>query len=146
MSHDINHHIARLKESFLLAAARGGRLQECASLLDLGAEIEWRENNEDTPLIAALRGGHKDCCSLLLAHGANPTGTDRDGNTVMHLIAARNDEGMLSLFAPNAAALSCKTNDSGMTGMYVNEIGLYLHKYILHASWHCSPCLSIPIS
>ena len=112
----INDHIARLKESFLCAAARGGRLEECASLLELGAEIEWRENNDDTPLIAAVRNGHQDVAALLLAHGANPTIRDRDGNSVMHLASSTGDEGMASLFSPNASALCLSTNNDGMTG------------------------------
>mmetsp|Transcript_19653 Transcript_19653/g.36826 ORF Transcript_19653/g.36826 Transcript_19653/m.36826 type:complete len:406 (+) Transcript_19653:1448-2665(+) len=119
MSHnDINHHIARLKESFLCAAARGGRIQECASLLDLGAEIEWRdENNDDTPLISAVRNGHQDVAALLLAHGANPSVRDQDGNTVMHLASSIGDEGMASLLSPNASALSLSTNNDGMTAI-----------------------------
>ncbi|KAL7535400.1 hypothetical protein ACHAXR_006467 [Thalassiosira sp. AJA248-18] len=117
-NNEINHHIDRLKESFLCAAARGGRIQECASLLDLGAEIEWHENNEDTPLLAAVRNGHQDCSALLLAHGANPAVRDSDGNTVMHLAAVTGDEGMASLFSPNAC-MSLRTNNDGMTAIDV---------------------------
>lgn len=117
--HEINHHIDRLKESFLCAAARGGRIQECASLLEFGAEIEWHENNEDTPLLAAVRNGHQDCAALLLAHGASPDHRDRDGNTVIHLAAARGDESMASLFSPNAYELSLSTNNDGMTAIDV---------------------------
>ena len=62
---NINEYIARLKESFLCAAARGGRIQECASLLDLGAEVEWHEIDDDTPLIAAVRNGHQDVAALV---------------------------------------------------------------------------------
>jgi len=103
----------------LCAAARGGRIQECASLLDLGAEIEWRdENNDDTPLISAVRNGHQDVAALLLAHGANPSVRDQDGNTVMHLASSIGDEGMASLLSPNASALSLSTNNDGMTGTF----------------------------
>ena len=135
MSHnEINHHIARLKESFLCAAARGGRIQECASLLDLGAEIEWHEeHNDDTPLIAAVKNGHQDVAALLLAHGANPAIRDRDGNTVMHLASSIGDEGMASLFSPNASALSLSTNNAGMTGtshLALNSYnGIIQHSY-----------------
>ncbi|KAL3783378.1 hypothetical protein HJC23_013423 [Cyclotella cryptica] len=129
---DINHHINRLKESFLCAAARGGRIDECASLLDLGAQTEWppphndrtisnREdiNREDTPLLAAVRNGHKDVAALLLAHGANPQRCSYRGDTVLHLAAASGDEGLASLFAPNAAVLAMCTNREGMTAVDV---------------------------
>jgi ankyrin repeat protein len=66
----ISHHIDRLKESFLCCAAAGGRIQECASLLEFGADVEWREHeSDDNPLLAAVRNGQKDVASLLLAHG-----------------------------------------------------------------------------
>mmetsp|Transcript_5422 Transcript_5422/g.13575 ORF Transcript_5422/g.13575 Transcript_5422/m.13575 type:complete len:372 (+) Transcript_5422:57-1172(+) len=117
--HEINQHIDRLKESFLCAAARGGRIQECASLIEFGAEIEWHENNDDTPLLAAVRNGHQDCAALLLAHGASADHRDRDGNTVIHLAAARGDESMASLFSPNAYELSLSTNNDGMTAIDV---------------------------
>lgn len=116
MSNEINHHIDRFKESFLCAAARGGRIEECASLLEFGADIEWRENNEDNPLLAAVRNGMNDVAALFLAHGANPAVLDQDGNTVMHLAAFIGDEGIASLFSPNASALSLRTNNDGMTG------------------------------
>jgi ankyrin repeat protein len=115
--HEINHHIDRFKESFLCAAARGGRIEECASLISFGANVDWRENgNEDNPLLVAVRNSMQDVAALLLAHGANPTVRDRDGNTVMHLAAANGDECMASLFSPNASDLSLSTNKDGMTG------------------------------
>ena len=39
-----------LKESFLCVAARGGRIQEVASLLCFGADVEVYSNNGDNPL------------------------------------------------------------------------------------------------
>ena len=43
MTEEITCHLERLKESFLWAAAKGGRMQEVASLLDLGAEVDWSQ-------------------------------------------------------------------------------------------------------
>jgi hypothetical protein len=130
---DITHHIDRLKESFLCAAARGGRIVECASLLDLGAEIDWprpskhggtsstchNDESFDTPLLAAVRNGHQDVTALLLAHGADPLRRSHNGDTVLHLAASSGDEGMASLFAPNAAILVAITNQEGMTAVDV---------------------------
>lgn len=121
--HDITHHIDRLKESFLCAAARGGRIDECASLLDLGADLEWPElistdyddHSNDTPLLASVRNGFSDVAALLLAHGADPFRCASNGDNVLHLIAVKGDETLASLFAPNAAALVNITNREGMT-------------------------------
>ena len=38
---EISEHIERLEESSLCAAARGGRTEECAALLEIGAQTEW---------------------------------------------------------------------------------------------------------
>ena len=121
--HDITHHIDRLKESFLCAAARGGRIDECASLLDLGADLEWPElivtdyddHSNDTPLLASVRNGFSDVAALLLAHGADPFRCASNGDNVLHLIAVKGDETLASLFAPNATALVTLTNREGMT-------------------------------
>jgi len=125
MAGEITTHLDRLKESFLWAAAKGGRLQECASLLDLGALPDWtsptprrRTNNgiistsssldrhqnyddEDTPLLVAVRSGHADVASLLLAHGADPTKIGRGRNNILHLAAARGDEDLCRLLLSN---------------------------------------------
>ncbi len=113
---EITLHIERFKESFLCAAARGGRIEECASLISLGANVDWRENNEDNPLLAAVRNSEQHVAALLLAHGASPEMRDRDGNTVIHLAAVNGDKGMASLFSPNASELSLSVNNDGMTG------------------------------
>lgn len=116
----ISNHIALLKESFLLAAASGGRLLECQSLLELGADTEYAtdESNGDTPLLAASRNGHREIVSLLLAHGADPSKCDRDNNTVLHICAdTTGDEALATLFSPNASALLNKTNNFGKTAI-----------------------------
>lgn len=116
MSQNISAHIALLKESFLLAAASGGRLLECQSLLELGADVNYcDETNEDTPLIAAVRNGNRPVVSLLLAHGADPTRSDRDNNTVLHIVAEMGDEALATLFCPNASTLCSTTNNDGKT-------------------------------
>lgn len=113
----INQSIDRLRESFLLAAASGGRLLECQSLLELGAETDFA-TSDDTPLIAAVRNGHRAIVSLLLAHGADPMVKDRHNNSVLHITAETSgDEAMASLFSPNASVLSLALNNMGKTAI-----------------------------
>ena len=38
----IGHQLDRMKESFLWAAAQGGREEEVESLLSIGADVNWR--------------------------------------------------------------------------------------------------------
>ena len=50
----------RLKESFLWAAAKGGRREEVASLLEMGADVDWGSPEGDTSrALAACRNGHR---------------------------------------------------------------------------------------
>lgn len=126
MYHGIQERMPSIKDSFLYAAAKGGRVDECASLLSAnslmpnsaGANFEWRENEDrDNALLAAVRNGHSDVAALLLAHGANPSVLDSQGNTVIHLAAFIGDEGLASLFSPNASTLAMRTNSQGMTAI-----------------------------
>ena len=101
-----------------MAAARGGRLVECQSLLELGADCDYAVENSDTPLLASARNGHRAIVALLLAHGADPMRRDADNNSVFHIIAETSgDEAMASLFSPHAATLAWDTNTVGKTAI-----------------------------
>ena len=118
MTSEISHQIDKLKEKFLAAACSGGRLLECQSLLELGADLEYtnenEDSNDDTPLLLAARNGHRPIVSLLLAHGADPMKRDRDNNNVLHIVARTTaDEAMASLFSPNASNMCFSTNNDG---------------------------------
>lgn len=117
---NITHHIYRLKESFLFAAAQGGRIEEVQSLLELGAETDPTSivNNNDrdeTPLLAAVRNGHSDVAALLLAHGADAFRRDNNNDNVLHLAASSGDETFISLLTPICGELVCQTNKDGFT-------------------------------
>jgi len=81
-----NSQLERFKVSFLTAAARGGRIDEVASLIDLAA---GGEDNLDLikPLQEGIRGQHAEVVSLLLANGADPRCRDDEGNNSLHLVA-----------------------------------------------------------
>ena len=87
---DIGHQLDRMKESFLWAAAKGGREEEVESLLSIGADVNWRNGDEgETPLIAACRSGHRGVAALLLAHGGDAMGTSRNGESALHAACRR---------------------------------------------------------
>lgn len=58
MVDSFNQSLDRLKESFLWAAAQGGNTEDCESLLEIGADVNWKHTDGDTPLLAACRRGH----------------------------------------------------------------------------------------
>jgi ankyrin repeat protein len=53
-------------------------ITDCDSLLEIGAQVNWKNAEGDTPLHAACRRGHDGTISILLVHGAdvNMTGAD----------------------------------------------------------------------
>ena len=104
----------RMKESFLLAAAQGGNLQDCDSLIELGADVNWRGlDGGDTPLLAACRRGHAETVQFLLAHGADSNTIGSDSLSALHIVAQRNDIATLNVLLESNVSL--RTTTKGMT-------------------------------
>jgi ankyrin repeat protein len=77
----------------LLYAARDGRLEIAALLLDNGAMIDQADANGTTPLIMALANNHPEVATLLIERGANPRTVDWYGRTALWAaVEARNME------------------------------------------------------
>lgn len=66
-----SQNLDRFKESFLCAAAQSGNTQDCESLLEIGADVNWKNADGDTPLLVACRRGHTETAELLVVHGAD---------------------------------------------------------------------------
>ena len=115
----------RFKESFLTEAARCGRTEEVASLIDLGARVDWSPENEDTPLLAAVRNNHIDVATILIANGADIDRKCSGGNTALHIASYTGNEEMCALLlsateVSNDNKCQCcpalnSLNDEGMT-------------------------------
>ena len=137
----------RLKERFLLAAARGGRLEEVVSLLELGADFEnnlfgeqgEEENNDDdteneaeldTPLVAAARAGHVEIVSVLLANGADPNRkAERGDHCALHAAAEHGHvEAYCTLIAHGA--IESRENGEGMTARQMAQRGGHLRRIL----------------
>ena len=87
----------RFKESFLTEAAKCGRTEEVASLIELGARVDWSPQNEDTPLLIAVRNNHLDVATILIAHGADVERRGEGGNSALHLACYSGNEEMCAL-------------------------------------------------
>ena len=65
----------------LLYAARDGRMDIVATLLDAHANIDQSDANDITPLIAAITNNHPDVARFLIDRGADIKATDWYGRT-----------------------------------------------------------------
>lgn len=106
--------LARLKESFLWAAAKGGHAEDCLSLLEYGADVNWVSPEGDTALIAACRGGHSQVVELLLSHGADVDQQAPDGTTALHCCVQRGDQSLVKLLL-EAGCSTALANARGQT-------------------------------
>jgi hypothetical protein len=109
MADDFSQSIDRLKESFLWAAAQGGNVQDCSSLIEFGADINWKGPGGDTPLLTACRRGHLDTVSLLLAHGASVNAAGDDSMSPIHIASRRGDHALLNVLLDSNVDTSIRT-------------------------------------
>eukprot|EP01031_Cornospumella_fuschlensis_P033133 gene33134-40080_t len=108
--------IDRLKESFLWAAAQGGNTQDCESLVEIGADINFKGTNGDTPLLVACRAGHTETVAFLLAHGADANIPGADSMAPIHVAASRGDANTLDRILESNASTGIMTRD-GLTAL-----------------------------
>lgn len=111
----------RLKESFLWAAAQGGNTQDCESLIEIGADVNWKNHEGDTPLLAACRRGHIDTATILIVHGADVNVVGSDSYSALHICCRRGNYELLSLLLEAHVSTSILTND-GETAMDIAKI------------------------
>jgi ankyrin repeat protein len=104
--------IDRLKESFLCVAAQQGNTQDCEALINIGADVNWRNSDGDSPLIAACRRGHTETVALLLERNASVNISGRDKNSALHVAVLRGDEATVDLLMHvNAVCAECQWTD-----------------------------------
>lgn len=110
----------RLKESFLWAAAQAGNTEDCESLLAIGADINWKNNDGDTPLLIACRRGHISTIETLLVHGADVNIIGNDSLSSLHICCLRGDYHAFNMILNANPNLSIKTKD-GKTPLQLAE-------------------------
>lgn len=98
------------------AAAQGGNTQDCQQLIEIGADVNWKHTNGDTPLLAACRRGHSETVGLLLAYGADSNLVGTDSLSPLHIAATRGDVDTLDKLLESNAVTTIKTKE-GLTAL-----------------------------
>ena len=102
----------KLMENTLAGAARTGDLEAIQQHLAEGADVNERYF-EMPPLTWAAMMGQTHAAELLLQHGANIKGTNKDGNTALHLAAFLGHAETAELLIKNGASVNTKNHDGG---------------------------------
>lgn len=78
-------------DSPLIEAIRRGNIEEVQAALVRGQSVDARDKTGVPALMVALIFDQKDMFRFLLENGARVTAKDRDGDTVLHLLANSRD-------------------------------------------------------
>ncbi|CAK9021658.1 unnamed protein product [Durusdinium trenchii] len=94
----------------MILAARGGHLELCKWLLDIGlGQVSERDSCQWTPLHAGAAEGHRDLVEWLLKQGADASALDEDGHTPHSLARRRGFAPVEALLRRHMAQVSVQT-------------------------------------
>ena len=71
--------------SALMFAARDGHIEAARTLIEMGADVNFTDPDDSTPLLVALMNGHWDTAKLLVEKGADVNHWDWWGQTPLYL-------------------------------------------------------------
>ncbi|RAK77861.1 ankyrin, partial [Aspergillus fijiensis CBS 313.89] len=78
---DVDFPADRLRRTPLIGAAEMGHLSVVRCLVDAGANLEARDNDDQTPLVHAAKNGRHEVLEFLLSRGADPNVRSFNGAT-----------------------------------------------------------------
>lgn len=92
-------------------------------LIDVGADINGRTNNGDSPLHYAAFMGYVKCCSLLIRKGAIIECKGQNGSSPLHFASREGQSEVVKLLIENGASLNSKDkdNDTPLSCAIINE-------------------------
>lgn len=96
----------------------------CLSLIDIGADVNWRGSDGTTPLLAAVRRSHTDTAHFLIVHGADINARGADSLTALHVACRRGDMPTTNLLLDYGADVSLQTCDGATAEDLAREKGL----------------------
>ena len=103
----------------LLEAAKNGLTNDTLSLLEEGANIEFKDmNNGDSALMCAVRNGRTDCVRLLIDSGADMEAKGMHGYTALMIAALNGHVECARLLIVFGANLDAKNESGGTALMY----------------------------
>ena len=94
----------------IIALCRRGTLDEIIAALDNGADVNFINNNSNTPLIIASQFGDANMVKLLIERGANINYQNSLGNTALHVAAEYGTSDTIEALLNAGADIDLKNN------------------------------------
>ena len=107
--------------TLLHEACRNGQLEVVRKLIGLGADVDKKNHNGDTPMLVAAKENHDDVLLALISEfGCDIDTNDQHGNTLLHLACRNGELGIIrKLIGFGAWAALENKNHNGNTPMLV---------------------------
>jgi hypothetical protein len=104
-------------------AALNGRVQIGQCLLDLGANINARDDDRDTPLINAVMQGHVEFARMLLERGAVIDAQNNRGKTALHWAIEEGYTQAMQLLLEHGVDVNARDEDGNTPSELASLIG-----------------------
>ncbi|KAI1504861.1 hypothetical protein F5X99DRAFT_431896 [Biscogniauxia marginata] len=99
-----------LRQALQKVAARG-KLSIVRLLLDRGAEVNVKRENESPAIVKAAEGGHATVVSELLVHGADPDARTRSGQTALFSACLRGHDKTVEVLLNGGASIEARDKE-----------------------------------
>jgi hypothetical protein len=117
---------AQVKKLDLFSAIESGDLAQVRALLDKGFDINFQNQEGETPLMAALSRGKLDIVEALLAKGADPNIPNNEGRTILMEAAGLEMPDLVKILLDKGAKVNLKDHE-GETALMVASKWGYLN-------------------
>eukprot|EP00960_Hanusia_phi_P075821 768473-Hanusia_phi.AAC.2 len=99
----------------LIRAAKKGKLEKIKKFVQMGADVNFVNEEQQCAILKAAESGHKDAVDLLVFLGADLNFTDKRKSSILHYAAYNGHTHTVETIAKNASWLVNASNNFGYT-------------------------------